>query len=246
MENSSLQSLLSVKQSELEAEYERTKVFPDKLLEVAKKLEKSSHVQRGLIAMRNELILKKEYYNQLKYSTKMREYLLFNLQSRVARMDRSELQRDLLLESQKMIEEKIEDAEEKYKETKYEEETFVYMINSQKTRLKALLVPISEIKQNVDRTSKELHEVTSFLQRDVRKKLSYDREAAFWRAKLLSIRSHRTESINELIKSYKDRQQFLLFIGKEEEEAKVLQRRKEEAEGLLELEVRLKGLRGKR
>jgi len=231
--------------SELEIDYKRSEEQPDRLLKTAKKLEGSKYIQRGLLALSTGIIKKKKQFNRLFHDEQTKQTQLSVLTSGIEHLDKRTAQKSDLETVLKETNAKVEMTLKSIEEEKMTEEKYLHMIGTQKAKLKALALPIADIKLHIEKVSKELHDANLELQRDLSKKLEYKRESAFWRAKLKSIKQERTEAIRELLKSFEDKQQFLLFIRKEEAAARELQSKRLDAQRLLGLESSLKRLRGK-
>ena len=229
---------------DLESDYKLSETMPDKLLHTAKKLEGSKYVQRGLLALSTGIIKKKKQFNRLYHDEQMRLGQLAVLTSGIEHLDKRTAQKYDLENMHKETNVKVETTLKSIEEEKMTEEKYLHMINTQKAKLKSLAIPIAEIKLQIEKASKELHDVTIKYQRDLGKKLEYDRQAAVWDARLKAIKRQRGEGIKEQIQSFKDKQQFLLFIRKEEEASRDLKNRRLEAQRLLALESSLKHLRG--
>ena len=230
--------------SELEIDYKRNELKPDKLLETAKKLEGSKYIQRGLLALSTGIIKKKKQFNRLFHDEQTKQTQLSILTSGIEHLDKRTAQKSDLETILKETTAKVENTLKSIEEEKMTEEKYLHMIGTQKAKLKALALPIADIKLEVEKAAKELHDANLVLQRELSKKLEYKRESAFWRSKLKSIKQERADAIRELIKSFQDKQQFLLFIRKEEAAARELQNKRLEAQRLLSLESSLKRLRG--
>lgn len=230
----------------MEEDYKRSEEEPDKLLRTAKKLEGSKYIQRGILALSTGIIKKKKLFNRLYHDEQMKQTQLTVLTSGIEHLDKRTEQKNDLETVFRETSARVDHTLKSIEEERMTAEKYMHMINTQKAKLKALALPIADIKLQIEKVTKELHEVTLDLQRNTGKKLEYQREAAELRLKHRSIKQERTEAIRELLKSFTDKQQFLLFIKKEEEASRDLQSRRFEAQRLLGLESNLKKLRGER